>query len=79
MTIIKLSEAKAHLGRYAHKAANGQQFIIADRNKPVAVIDPAPQPDSGIRPKLGLMAGQATIPNDFDAPLSDFENDFYGK
>ncbi len=79
MTIIKLSEAKAHLGRYAHKAANGQQFIIADRNKPVAVIGPAPQPDSGIRPKLGLMAGQATIPNDFDAPLSDFENDFYGK
>ena len=79
MTIIKLSEAKAHLGRYAHKAANDQQFIIADRNKPVAVIGPAPQPDSGVRPKLGLMAGQATIPNDFDAPLSDFENDFYGK
>tara|TARA_B110001469_G_scaffold5352_1_gene5667 strand:+ start:99 stop:458 length:360 start_codon:yes stop_codon:yes gene_type:complete len=61
MTTIKLSEAKAHLGRYAHKAAQGHKFIIADRNKPVAVIGPAPQPDSGIRPKLGLMTGQATI------------------
>lgn len=79
MTTIKLSEAKAHLGRYARKAAQGQQFIIADRNKPVAVIGPAPQPDSGVRPKLGLMTGQATISEDFDAPLESFENDFYGE
>ncbi len=79
MTTIKLSEAKAHLGRYARKAAQGQQFIIADRNKPVAVIGPAPQPHSCVRPKLGLMTGQATIPDDFDAPLNDFENDFYGE
>ena len=79
MTTIKLSEAKAHLGRYARNAAQGQQFIIADRNKPVAVIGPAPQPDSGVRPKLGLMTGQATIPEDFDAPLESFENDFYGE
>lgn len=79
MTTIKLSEAKAHLGRYARKAAQGQKFIIADRNKPVAVIGPAPQPDSGIRPKLGLMAGKATIPENFDAPIENFENDFYGE
>ena len=79
MTTIKLSEAKAHLGRYAHKASQGQQFIIADRNKPVAIIGPAPQPDRGVRPKLGLMSGQATIPDDFDAPIEGFENDFYGE
>jgi prevent-host-death family protein len=79
MTTIKLSEAKAHLGRYARKAAQGQKFIIADRNKPVAVIGPAPQPDRGIRPKLGLMTGKATIPENFDAPLEHFENDFYGE
>jgi prevent-host-death family protein len=76
MTIIKLSEAKAHLGKYARKAAQGQKFIIADRNKPVAVIGPAPQPESGIRPKLGLLTGQATIPEDFDTPPESFENDF---
>ena len=79
MTTIKLSEAKAHLGRYAHQAAQGQQFIIADRNKPVAVIGPAPQPDVGIRPKIGLMTGKANSPDDFDAPLEHFENDFYGE
>jgi len=79
MTTIKLSEAKAHLGRYARKAAQGQQFIIADRNKPVAVIGPAPQPENGVRPKLGLITGQAAIPEDFDAPLDSFENDFYGQ
>ena len=79
MTTIKLSEAKAHLGRDAPQAAQGHQFIIADRNKPVAVIGPAPQPDIGIRPKIGLMSGKATIPDDFDAPLKSFENDFYGE
>lgn len=79
MTTIKLSEAKAHLGRYAHQAAQGHQFIIADRNKPVAVIGPAPQPDIGIRPKIGLMSEKATIPDDFDAPLKSFENDLYGE
>ena len=79
MTTIKLSEAKAHLGRYARKAAQGQKFIIADRHKPVAVIGPAPQTDSGIRPKLGLMTGKATIPEDFDAPIENIENDFYGE
>jgi hypothetical protein len=25
------------------------------------------------------MAGQATIPDDFDAPLKSFEGDFYGE
>ena len=78
MTTIKLSEAKAHLGRYARQAAKGQKFVIADRNKPVAIIGPAPQPEVGIRPKIGLMSGKANIPNDFDTPLNEFENDFYG-
>lgn len=79
MTTIKLSEAKAHLGRYARKAAKGEHFIIADRNKPVAVIGPATSPALGTRPKLGLKAGSAKIPEDFDAALEDFEHDFYGQ
>jgi prevent-host-death family protein len=79
MTTIKLSEAKAHLGRYAREAAKGQQFIISERNKPVAVIGPAPQSEAGVCPRIGLMDGQAAIPADFDAPIPEFERDFYGK
>ncbi|NCG08101.1 MAG: type II toxin-antitoxin system prevent-host-death family antitoxin [Verrucomicrobia bacterium] len=79
MTTIKLSEAKAHLGRYAREAAKGQQFIISERNKPVAIMGPAPQGDTGICPKIGIMDGQAVIPADFDQAIPEFENDFYGK
>ncbi len=69
MTTIKLSEAKAHLGRYAREAAKGQQFIISERNKPIAIMGPAPKSDAGICPKIGLMDGQAVIPADFDHPI----------
>jgi antitoxin (DNA-binding transcriptional repressor) of toxin-antitoxin stability system len=77
MTILKLSEAKAHLGTYARKAAKGEHFVIADRNKPIAMISACPNELTGVRPKFGLMAGQISIPDDFDAPIDDFENDFY--
>jgi prevent-host-death family protein len=78
MTIIKLSEAKAALGRYIHKAARGERFVISDRNRPVACLAPLPDAESGVRPKLGLMDGKAHVPDDFDAPLEAFEKDFYG-
>lgn len=78
MTIIKLNEAKAHLGKYARKAASGRSFIISDRNKPVAQLTALPDEHKGIRPKIGLMDGLVRVPADFDAPLPDFEKDFYG-
>ena len=78
MTTIKLSEARAHLGKYARKASKGACFIIADRNKAVAQLGPLPEAEIGIRPTLGLFDGQARIPDDFDAPMKEFESDFYG-
>ncbi|MGB0415616.1 MAG: type II toxin-antitoxin system Phd/YefM family antitoxin [Coraliomargarita sp.] len=79
MTTIQLSEAKAHLGRYARAAAKGEHFIISERNKPVAVIGPTTQSRvSGVRPKLGLMKNKLSIPEGFDQPLPDFEADFDG-
>lgn len=77
MTTLKLSEAKAHLGSYARKAANGESFVITDRNRPVAMLTPYPNEQLGIKPSIGLMEGMASIPEDFDAPLKDFENAFY--
>lgn len=79
MTIIKLSEAKAHLGRYAHQAASGKHFVISDRNKPIAQLSPVPDERRGIRPSIGLMDGKVRIPENFDAALPEFEKDFYGE
>ena len=79
MITIQLSEAKAHLGRYAHAASKGQRFVISERNKPVAVIGPTTDSASGVCPKLGLMDGKAAIPHDFDEAVEQFENDYYSE
>ena len=78
MTTLKLSEAKAHLGRYARRAAGGDRYIISDHNKPLAVMGPCTTGTAKTRPKVGLMDGQARIPDDFDQALPSFEAEFYG-
>ena len=79
MTTIKLSEAKAYLGKYSQLAAKGEVFVIANRNHPVAKLGPATDDALGTCPKIGLLAGQCRISEDFDAPLPDFEKDYFGE
>lgn len=79
MTTLKLSEAKAHLGKYAKRASQGDVFIISDRNRPVAQLGPAKSEQEGIRPKIGLLHGQCRIADDFDTPIADFEQSYYGQ
>ncbi|HKJ91420.1 MAG TPA: type II toxin-antitoxin system Phd/YefM family antitoxin [Oceanipulchritudo sp.] len=78
MDTVKLSEAKAHLGRYAREAAQGKRILITDRNRAMAVLSGVEPELCGIRPRVGLMDGKARIPEDFNAPLEGFEKDFYG-
>jgi prevent-host-death family protein len=78
METVNLSEAKAHLGRYADAVRRGRSFLIAVRNRPVAQLLPMPAAELGVRPKVGLRKGMASIPADFDAPLEDFVADYYG-
>ena len=42
MSSVKLSKARAqtHLGKYTQKAVNGETFIIANRNRPLARLMP---------------------------------------
>jgi prevent-host-death family protein len=78
METIPLSTAKAHLGRYLRRAARGETFVLADRNRKLARLVPHEEPPTGIRPRLGILEGKGTVPDDFDAPLPEFERDFYG-
>ena len=78
---VNLSEAKAHLGRYVAEASAGKVFIVCERNEPVAELRPLSTLDApgAARPiKLGLLEGQFKVPDDFTAPLPNFEADFYG-
>ena len=66
MHTVNIHEAKTHLSRLIEKAARGEPFIIAKAGKPMVkvVAIEAPAPHEARR--LGFMAGQFTVPDDFD-------------
>lgn len=64
-------DAKTHLSEILQRVRQGQVYVITRRGQPVAELRPAAQ--VGRRPRLGLYKGLLSIPEDFKAPLPDFE------
>lgn len=78
-TPLTMSEAKAHLGKYAKQAAAGKTFIITEHNRAVAQLSGIPDPSEGVQPILGILDGTATVPDDINEPLPEVEKDFLGE
>lgn len=71
MQPINIHAAKTHFSRLVDEAAAGAEIIIAKAGKPVAKLVPLVGLEERPKRKLGALAGQATVPADFDAPLPD--------
>ncbi len=67
METINLYDAKSNLSRLVDRAAGGEEIIIAKAGRPLARLVPLAKRTEP-RP-LGLFRGQATMGDDFDAPL----------
>lgn len=68
MKTVNIHEAKTHLSRLVEDAARGEPFVIARSGRPlvkVTMIDGDPPR------RLGFLAGQADIPDDFDTLETD--------
>jgi antitoxin (DNA-binding transcriptional repressor) of toxin-antitoxin stability system len=50
----------------ADRAAKGEPFIIAKAGKPLVKVVPLETPKVGQVRRLGFMAGQIAVPDDFD-------------
>lgn len=72
MLTINIHEAKTHLSRLVEQAANGEAFIIAKAGKPLVKVIPLDPAESGVARRLGFMAGEISVPDDFDT-LGDAE------
>jgi antitoxin (DNA-binding transcriptional repressor) of toxin-antitoxin stability system len=48
------------------RAAKGEPFIIAKAGKPLVKVVPLETPEAGQARRLGFMAGQIAVPDDFD-------------
>jgi prevent-host-death family protein len=66
MHTVNIHEAKTHLSRLVEQAAKGESFIIAKAGKPLVKVVSLNAPEAGQLKRLGFMAGQITVPDDFD-------------
>ena len=69
---INISEAKAHLSKYARIVKRGGRVVLCDRNVPFAEIRPLAGGITGRRP-FGLAAGLIDVPDDFNTPDPEIE------
>lgn len=66
MQTINIHEAKTQLSRLIEQAVKGDSFIIAKAGKPLVKVTRLDAPSAGQVRRLGFMAGQIAVPDDFD-------------
>ena len=66
MRIVNIHEAKTHLSRLIEQAAQGESFIIAKAGMPRVKVSPLDSPIGNQVCRRGFLAGQITVPADFD-------------
>jgi prevent-host-death family protein len=66
MKTVNIHEAKTHLSKLVHEAAKGEPFIIAKAGKPIVKVIAVGAPTGSQVRRLGFMAGQIRVPDDFD-------------
>jgi len=73
--IINVSEAKTSLSKLIDMAHQGEEVIIAKNNLPLVELVPHKPRE---KRKLGLLAGQIRIPDDFLDEDPEINAMFYG-
>jgi prevent-host-death family protein len=80
MRTINMHEAKTHLSRLVDEAVKGKPFIIAKAGKPLVKVIALDAPEPAEVRRLGFLAGQFAVPEDFDRMGSaEIEELFGGK
>jgi len=63
---INIHEAKTQLSRLVEQAAKGEPFVIAKAGKPLVKVIALDSPAEGQVRRIGFLAGQIKVPDDFD-------------
>ena len=71
MQSVNIHEAKTQLSRLVELAAAGESFIIAKAGKPMVKVVPLSAGDLPGKSRIGFMAGEITVPDDFDTMGGD--------
>jgi prevent-host-death family protein len=79
MKTVNIHEAKTHLSRLVEEASKGESFVIAKAGKPVAKVTAINAPVGAQVRRLGFMAGQISVPDDFDRMGSKEIEEMFGE
>ncbi|HTZ60216.1 MAG TPA: type II toxin-antitoxin system prevent-host-death family antitoxin [Acidobacteriaceae bacterium] len=63
---VNIHQAKTHLSKLVDQASRGEPFIIAKSGKPLVKVTALDAPDPSQVRRLGFLAGQIKVPDDFD-------------
>lgn len=66
MLTVNIHDAKTQLSKLVEQAAHGEAFIIAKAGKPMVKVVPLEPGEAGTASRLGFMAGEFSVPDDFD-------------
>jgi prevent-host-death family protein len=66
MKTVNIHEAKTQLSKLIDEASKGDGFVIAKAGKPVVKVIALSAPTGTQVRRLGFMAGQISVPDDFD-------------
>ena len=63
---VNIHDAKTHLSQLILEASQGHSFIIAKAGKPMVKVVSISQET---KPRIGMLAGVFTVPDDIDTPF----------
>jgi prevent-host-death family protein len=66
MKTVNIHEAKTQLSKLIEEASKGEPFVIAKAGRPVVKVTALGAPTGDQVRRLGFMAGQISVPDDFD-------------
>ena len=66
MHIVNMHEAKTRLSKLVAMAVQGESFVIARAGKPMVRVSALGVPEGTQVKRLGFLAGQINVPDDFD-------------
>jgi prevent-host-death family protein len=78
MKTVNIHEAKTQLSKLIEEASRGESFIIAKAGKPVVRVSALSAPSGAQVRRLGFMAGQISVPDDFDQMGKDEIEKMFG-
>ena len=75
---VNIHEAKTHLSKLIEQAVEGEPFIIAKSGKPLVKVMAIEAPTRAQMQRVGFMASEIIVPDDFDRMGSAEIEQFFG-